>query len=286
MLWRYLGRPAAQGAAVPRTQADGGGPARYLLPLLLLLVTPVPALAQIEFPALTGRVVDEAGILSQAAQRRLTEQLAEHEAETTNQVVVVTLPTLQGQTIERYGRALGNLWGIGQAGRDNGVLLIVAMRERTVRIEVGKGLESALSDHLAKIIIETEITPQFKRGAFEAGVGDGTTAILQALRGNYEAPSKVFDGFSMVNPAVAVFLGFIVLIFFFTFFLSHKHAHQQPETRRRYQHVDEDGRVWTFNSDGYGRRTFGAGFGGSGGSSGGFSGGGGSFGGGGASGSW
>ena len=253
---------------------------------LWLLLQPAPVLAQIDFPARTGRVVDEAGILSEAAERRLTDKLAFHENQTTNQVVVVTLPTLQGQTIERFGQALGNHWGIGQAGRDNGVLLVVALREREVRIEVGTGLEGVLTDHLAKIIIETEITPHFKRGDFEAGVGGGTTAILQAIDGTYEAPSKVFDGFSMVNPAVGVFLGFIVLIFFFTFFLSHKHAHQKPESRRRYQHVDEDGRVWTFTSDGYGRRKFGGGFGGSGGSSGGFTGGGGSFGGGGASGSW
>lgn len=285
MLWRHLGRPAARGAGEFRTREDRFRPAGLLVPLLLLIL-PLPALAQTDFPALTGRVVDQADLLSETAERRLTAQLEAHEAETTNQVVVVTLPSLQGQTIERFGRALGNHWGIGQAGRDNGVLLIVAMRERKVRIEVGTGLEGVLSDHLAKIIIENEITPNFKRGAFEAGVSGGTTAILQALHGSYEAPSKFFGGFSLVNPAVGLFLGFIVLIFFFTFFLSHKHAHQKPQRRRRYRHVDEDGRVWTFAEDGFGRRKLGGGFGGSGGGGGGFTGGGGSFGGGGASGSW
>lgn len=153
----------------------------------LLLVLPVQAAPQ--FPALTGRVVDQAGLLSAATQRELTARLQQHEDSTSNQVVVVTLNSLQGYDIADYGYKLGRHWGIGQQGRDNGVLLIVAPNERKVRIEVGYGLEGTLTDALSKNIIETVITPRFKQGDMDGGIKEGTLAILAVIEGTY-TPQK------------------------------------------------------------------------------------------------
>lgn len=294
MLWRQTGRPAAPGVAVPRTRHDGCPPARHLLPLLLFLTTPSPALAQIDFPALTGRVVDAADILETETERQLARQLEAHEAETTNQVVVVTLSSLQGQTIERFGQALGNHWGIGQAGRDNGVLLIVAMRDRKVRIEVGKGLERDLTDSLAQAIIEDEITPEFKRGHFEAGLYAGVDGILRAIEGSYEAPRRWNPLWILIfNPIVFILLGIASLGFLQFLFLCLVRGTNLPWAERpRWQENDEGyGRnLWSRvgsrgNRAGGSVHSYGTDYGGlSGGSS--LGGGGGRFGGGGASGSW
>jgi len=122
------------------------------------------------FPALTGRVVDEAGLLSAADRAALTGSLAELEAKTTDQLVVVTLTSLQGTTLEDYGYQLGRNWRIGQKDKDFGVLLIVAATERKVRIEVGYGLEGTLTDAATKVIIENSILPRFKAGDFPGGI--------------------------------------------------------------------------------------------------------------------
>lgn len=260
--------------------------------LWAVLFTPLVQAAP-EFPPLTGRVVDQANLLSSKAENQLTALLAQHEEATSNQVVVVTLDSLQGFEIEDFGYQLGRKWGIGQKGKNNGVLLIVAPNERKVRIEVGYGLEGSLTDALSKNIIETVITPRFKKKAMSAGIVEGTQAILAALDGGYEAkPGKakgenkddnfevililgVIAGFiarlflgsrlrgGLVGAAIAVVLGVLfstLLVAIIAGFISF--AIQLEGSRS-------------------------GGFSGGGGSSGGgFSGGGGSFGGGGASGSW
>jgi len=156
------------------------------LPLILLLfVLASQALAsEPKFPALTGRVVDDAGVLNFTTRNELTDMLAEHEDKTGEQVVVVTLGSLQGFSIEDYGYQLGRYWGIGQKGKNNGVLLIIAPKEHKVRIEVGYGLEGTLTDATSRTIIETRILPSFKRGEFDAGVSAGTKSILKVLRGS------------------------------------------------------------------------------------------------------
>jgi len=164
------------------------GPLLLLLASLLLL-PPSLARAQDEaFPTLSGRVVDEAEILSEPVEAQLVELLAGHEQATGNQLVVVTLSSLRGFDIADYGLRLGRAWGIGQEGKDNGVLLIVAPSERAVRIEVGYGLEGQLPDATARIIIEREILPAFRSGDLEGGVMTGARAILAALGGGYIAP--------------------------------------------------------------------------------------------------
>lgn len=140
----------------------------------------------IDFPKLTGRVVDNANLLSSSVEQQLTQQLKAHEDKTTNQVVVVTVNTLQGLEIADYGYQLGRHWGIGQADANNGVLLVVAPKQRKVRIEVGYGLEGTLTDALSKQIVDFEIIPRFKQKDFQAGIQAGTKAILGILGGSID----------------------------------------------------------------------------------------------------
>lgn len=142
------------------------------------------------FPPLTGRVVDEAGLLSPSVREAITAELAAHETATSNQVVVVTLSSLQGYSIEEYGYQLGRHWGIGQAERDNGVLLIVVPTERKVRIEVGYGLEGILTDALSHDIIQNRILPRFRQQQYEMGITEGVTGVLAVLQGSYMPVSK------------------------------------------------------------------------------------------------
>ena len=259
---------------------------RRLLPRLAVCALAFFALLAIgahaapSFPPLTGRVVDDAGILSSQAKDRLTGLLAEEEKETGNQVVVVTLKSLQGYTIEQYGYQLGRAWGIGQKGKNNGALLIVVPSEHKVRIEVGYGLEGALTDAQSRIIIDQFMRPAFRRGDYDAGVTAGTQAIIKVLGGVRFAPEQNSpssdDGhggrgpFGIPSGVVAFILIWLVFGRFFwpLLFLGGGWGSR--------------GGFGGFGGGGFG----GGGFGGGGFGGGGFSGGGGSFGGGGASGGW
>ena len=150
---------------------------------LLWLTAGAVLAAAPDFPALTGRVVDEAGILSVQAESELVAQLAAHEQSTSNQIVVVTLKSLRGYEISDYGVQLGRHWGIGQKGKNNGALLIVAPAERKLRIEVGYGLEGVLTDAVSRDIIERAIKPPFRQQNYEQGIRAGVGAMLAALSG-------------------------------------------------------------------------------------------------------
>src|SRR5271157_6041117 len=177
--------------------ADSGTRARWVLLIFLLLILASPALAsEPKFPPLTGRVVDDAAVLSADTRGELTDMLAEHERATGEQVVVVTLDSLQGYPIEDYGYQLGRHWGIGHKGKNTGALLIVAPNEHKVRIEVGYGLEATLTDAASSTIINSDILPNFKRGDFNTGVLNGTQAMLQVLGGNplsVQSPAQSAD---------------------------------------------------------------------------------------------
>ena len=142
------------------------------------------------FPALTGRVVDDAHILSPATTQDLTQKLAALEAKTSRQLIVVTLPSLQGYEISDYGYQLGRAWGIGQAKLNNGVLFIIAPNEHRTRIEVGYGLEPIITDALSSIIIQTKVLPAFRKGDFNAGVAAGTDALIEQLSLNTSEAEK------------------------------------------------------------------------------------------------
>jgi uncharacterized protein len=235
---------------------------------LIGMVHTVPASAEPPIPALTGRVVDQAGILDQATVAAITGQTEGYEKATGKQLVVVTLADLQNYPIEDWGLALGRGWGIGQKGKNNGVLLIVAPNDRELRIEVGYGLEGDLPDATANTIIQSEIIPHFKRGDMKGGVRAGVTAILEALGGNY-TPTQIVASPTSDFP-VGPFKVFALI--FIAFVLI-------GITRDRGSGTGGGGRRgssgWSSGGSSSGGR-----------SSGGFSGGGGSFGGGGASGRW
>jgi uncharacterized protein len=155
------------------------------LALLLLLGLSAPralAAAQtLTFPPLTGRVVDDAHVLPAAVQSELTAKLADLERRTSRQLVVVTLPSLQGQDAATYGYQLLRTWGIGQKGTNNGALFIIVPSEHKVRVEVGYGLEPILTDALSSQILQEKVLPLFKAGDLPGGVEAGTSALIDQL---------------------------------------------------------------------------------------------------------
>src|SRR4029434_8581147 len=166
-------------------------------------------------PALTGRVVDQAGILSSDDESRLTGKLHDLETKTSIQLVVVTLPSLRSRPIEDWGLALGRTWGIGQKGKDNGVLLVVAPNDRELRIEVGYGLEGTLPDATANDIIRNVIVPRFKAGDMAGGISDGVDAIIAVLTGTGEEfkPSRLeAAGQALAQWIPVLFIGLFVLL--------------------------------------------------------------------------
>lgn len=160
-------------------------PARLIVFLGLLLSTlPVSAL---DVPPLTGRVVDLAGVLPVQDAEQLTAQLKAHEEHTGNQVAVLILPSLEGEPLEEYSHRVATTWKLGQKGTDNGALLLIVIKERKLRIEVGYGLEGTLTDLRSSRIIRQEIVPRFKAGDIPGGVRAGTEAILKTIEGTYQA---------------------------------------------------------------------------------------------------
>ena len=160
--------------------ARASAAATVLVAALSLIASALLAYA-LSFPPLTGRIVDEAGILDSATKDTLERKLAEFESKTTGQLVVVTLKSLQGTSIEDYGYQLGRHWGIGQKEKNSGALMIVAPNERKVRIEVGYGLEGNLTDAVSKLIIENSILPRFKVNDYAGGITRGVDDITQVL---------------------------------------------------------------------------------------------------------
>jgi uncharacterized protein len=134
------------------------------------------------FPALTGRVVDQANLLSPADERRLSTTSEAVEREVGAQFVVVTLSDLQGRSIEDYGVQLGRTWRIGSRAHNDGIMLIVAPNERRVRIEVGYGLERRVTDPFAARVIRERILPRFRTNDFPGGIIAGSDAIIARLR--------------------------------------------------------------------------------------------------------
>jgi Beta-propeller domains of methanol dehydrogenase type len=179
------------------------------------------------FPQLSGRVVDEAGLLDTHRFAVLTQMLEQHENNTTNQIVIVTLRSLQGYEIEEYGYQLGRHWGIGQKGVDNGLLFIVAPNERKVRIEVGYGLEGVMTDKTAHDIIQEVILPSFKKGDFAEGIMNGTDAILAALKGEYTPKRSEGLGDTDLGRANVLSGAFTILFFLYLFHRFFRDAKQK-----------------------------------------------------------
>jgi len=246
-----------------------------LLALLLGIagVTAGPGFADPPLPALTGRVIDQAGVLDQGTAQRLTDQLARYEAKTSTQIVVVTLPDLQGYPIEDWGLALLRGWQIGQKGKNNGVVLVVAPKERELRIETGYGAEGPLPDATADAIIRHVIVPRFKQQDYGGGIVAGVQSIEAALDGSFTAPQESAGGGSQLPWPAFFIVGLWCLIVIVNILRN-----RGSRGTRLYGGRRRD----VYWGGGWGS---GGGFGG-GGFGGGFGGGGGSGGGGGASGRW
>jgi uncharacterized protein len=273
-----------------RAPRDGRAHRRLLAALivLVLVLSPFEARAQ-RFPELTGRVVDSARLLSAADIAQITADLAALEAKSSDQLVVATIPDLQGYPIEDFGYRLGRAWRIGQGGVNNGVLLIVAPNERKVRIEVGRGLEPQLTDALSALIIQNAILPAFRRGDWAGGIKAGVRDVSAVLLGDAEAVKdrlgKVQGRAPGVQWDVIIPLVFWLIVVGIIIYNHHLQSRLPPGSlgsagRRRRTHgpiITSGG--WGGSSDWGGGRS-------GGGDSGGFRGGGGSFGGGGSSGSW
>jgi uncharacterized protein len=256
---------------------------RILLFLVLLFGLAAPAAAQ-KFPPLTGRVVDTAGLMSPAQQQALTQKLANLEQASSRQLVVATVPDLQGYPLEDYGYKLGRAWGIGQKGANNGVILLVAKNDRKVRIEVGYGLEPILPDVFNQSVIDEKIVPAFKNGDYPGGINAGVDALIEQLQAPPEAAEKrAMAAGQKVHRAHGQSGSFVPLIIWWVilFFIILPLLRKRRKTYGR----RHGGGVFVWGPTIGGWASGGGGWG-SGGGGGGFSGGGGSFGGGGASGSW
>ncbi|MBX3307473.1 MAG: TPM domain-containing protein [Nitrospira sp.] len=145
----------------------------------------------LDVPPLTGRVVDLAHVLPQATVEALTARLTAHEGQSSNQVAVLTIPSLEGESLEEFAHRVATTWKLGRKGTDNGVLLLVAIEERKVRIEVGYGLEGVLTDIRSAQIIRNEIVPRFRAGHLSDGILEGTQAIVKTIEGTYQAAENI-----------------------------------------------------------------------------------------------
>ena len=141
----------------------------------------------LDVPPLTGRVVDLAHVLPADIAASLTRDLEAHETKTSNQVAVLILPSLEGHPLEEFSHRVASTWKLGRKGTDNGVLLLISLKDRKVRIEVGYGLEGTLTDLRSAHIIRNEIVPRFRTGDLSGGITAGTQAILGTIEGTYQA---------------------------------------------------------------------------------------------------
>lgn len=255
--------------------------AAAMLAFLVAVFLSLGALAQDRSPALTGRVVDGARLLDSAQAAALESRLADFEAKSGIQFVVATVASLDGQEIEPYANALFRKWGLGQKERNNGVLLLVAPKERRVRIEVGYGLEGTLTDALAKVIIANAMAPRFKAGDFAGGIQRGVEDVITVLTTDSSEWAGRADLRAESEPGlferILPFLIFLIFLFVIVSIIRN--------SARGGRIVQRGGRAVVLPSSAspWGRSS---GWGGDSGFGGGFSGGGGSSGGGGASGSW
>jgi uncharacterized protein len=241
---------------------------------LVLLLCAIGVCDDIDFSKPAGFVNDFAGILSDGQNQELTELAEEIKQDTTAEIAIVTVKTIRPYSIEEYSVRLFEKWGIGRKGKDNGVLLLIAMEERKIKIEVGYGLEGVLPDGLCGEIIRNYIVPEFKKGDYGKGVIDGAREIASVISGKgYYNKAEKDKSSEMVRDIESLIKKKMKLYFFIAFFILFFVSSLFPSRRRR--HWYSGGGTWSSGS------SFGS-FGGS--SFGGF--GGGRSGGGGASGGW
>jgi uncharacterized protein len=266
---------------------------RQILLALGLILFAANCLFAAEMPTLTGRVVDLADLLSPQEEAALTEKLQAFEAKSSDQIVVVTIPSLDGAVLEDYANKLFRAWQLGQKQEDNGALLLVSRDDRKLRIEVGYGLEGQLTDVMSKLIIENSIVPSFRAGDYAGGIAKGADDMIAVVSGDgaeLEARAKrnlqVDSGNAPDTVFIVIFGIFFMLIFGSIVFSMLAHVFGTRVGPRHYRWLGinvYDSPPSSGGSSGGGWSSGGGGWSSGGG---GFSGGGGSSGGGGASGGW
>ena len=292
----HVAAPAFQSGAKPQQDHRSSKLVLLFAVIFAAIVAASLAVAAPAYPELTGRIVDNANLLNAADKAQIETELQALEATSTDQVAVVTVPSLDGYAIEDYGIGLARKWAIGQKDKDNGVLLIVAPNERKVRIEVGRRLEPMLTDTMATLIIQNAILSQFRRGDFSAGIRDGVRDIKAVLLGDAEEVKQRAIVKRTPQDDITLYIQLLVfaVIIGLVFWQMRQAAIAQreweqnltPEERRRYQDQRRRARNRAVVVIPGGSGDWGGGWSGGGGGGGGWSGGGGSFGGGGASGDW
>jgi uncharacterized protein len=197
-----------------------GGRMRLAAASIVVLFTIAPAFA-ISYPALTGRVVDQANIIQPGTRATIEQKSADLEEKSGIQLVVATVNSLEGQEIEPYANELFRKWALGEKKKNNGVLLLVAPNEHRVRIEVGYGLEGTLTDALSKVIISNAMTPRFKAGNFSEGISRGVDDIITVLTTDasewQKRPSLRLDYQQPVDSTSWLIFAAVVLFFFLDF---------------------------------------------------------------------
>ncbi|MFG1308967.1 TPM domain-containing protein [Xanthobacter tagetidis] len=271
-------------AAGFRMRAAGLRLAAALFVAVCAVFAALPAQAELTFPPLTGRVVDDAHVLDPATRAALDAKLAAQEEKATDQFVVATVPSLQDTSIEDYANRLFRDWRLGQEKKNNGVLLLVAPNERKVRIEVGYGLEGILTDAVSSAIIRNAIIPSFKSGDMAGGIVKGADAVLEILNLDPEeardrARREAQSDWSEEDIENLILLAVMLLFWGYIFWRAFRGGGPRGPAARRGRGAAAGGPIttWDWNSGSSGWSS---------GSGGGWSGGGGSSGGGGASGSW
>lgn len=199
---------------------------RFMRYLAMLFVACTIVLAHgsapaLDVPPLKGRVNDYADMISPGMRAQLEAQLKGFESSDSTQVVILTIRSLEGDTIEQFGIRVGEVWKIGQKGKDNGVILLVSKNDRKTRIEVGRGLEGKLTDLTAGRIVQLVINPQFKRGDYDAGFSSGVRAIIDATRGEFKAggPGKAASRVEK-SEGIMVAMPFLIFGTIFIIFIS------------------------------------------------------------------
>ncbi len=162
---------------------------KKIILIFSLLLFPLQLLA-LDAPQLTGRVNDQAKMLSPETKQRLEQKLAAFERETSNQIAVLTIASLQGDDIDQFSIRVAEAWKLGQKGKDNGVLLVLAQAERKVRIEVGMGLQGVLPDITAGRIIRENMRPHLKSGNFDQGITVAVDSIIAATKGEFKGTGQ------------------------------------------------------------------------------------------------
>ena len=245
--------------------------------LTIMLLSSALGVYALEVPPLKGRINDRAGVLSSSESRDLENYLAGVEKATGAQIALLTIPSLEGESLESYSFRVADSWQLGSADKDNGALLLIAMEEKKIRIEVGYGLEAVLTDAMSGYIIREAIVPEFKKGKFDRGIAAGLKSMGGVVTGDTPISVEQINESQQQESEGGVSIFFLIFIFVFFFGRIGRYR------RYRRRGMSPMGAFFLGSMLGGASRggSSSGGFGG-----GGFSGGGGGFGGGGASGGW